>query len=145
MATIGVDCEVIIDSNPFWVKPLSYKVKRPRISKAQYRADGTLSYVDIGPGKREWSMVILCKNELLRYDGVATGVSGETYRTNLLNSYVNNVAATIVFNDPKNNTFNVYFTHYEETILDLKSQIIPLSTGGSVAPSYEVAITLLES
>lgn len=143
--TIGVDSEIGLDGNGYFVKPLSYKVKRPRIARSQYRADGSLSYVDIGPGKREWSMIILCKNELLRYDGVSTGVSGEQYRANLLNSYVNNIATTISYTDPKGSSFNVYFLNYEETILDLKSQIISLSTGGSVAPSYEVAILLLEA
>ncbi len=145
MATIGYDCEVIIDSNPFWVKPLSYKVKRPRISKSQYRADGSLSYVDLGPGKREWSMIILCKNELLRYDGVATGITGEQYRTNLLNSYTSKIATTINFVDPTNTTIAVYFLNFIETILDLKSQVIPLSVGGSLGASYEIEISLLEA
>jgi hypothetical protein len=143
--TIGTDSEIGLDGNGFWVKPGSYKVKRPRISKAQYRADGTLSYVDVGPGKRTWSMIILAKNNLLKYDGIDVGITGEQYRDNLLNSYVNNIATTIVFTDPKNTAINVYFELFEETIMDLKSQIIPLSTGGSVAPSYEVLIELLEA
>ena len=143
--TIGVDSEVGIDGNGYFIKPGSYKVKRPRISKATYRADGTLAYVDVGPGKRLWSMTILCHNELQGYDGSRTGISGEQYRDDLLSSYTSNIATTISFIDPKGSSVNVYFQNYEETIIDLHSQIIPLSTGGNVAPSYEVLIELLEA
>lgn len=145
MATIGVDCEVIIDGNGYFIVPESYIIKQPRISKEQYRADGTLSYVDIGPGKREFLMTVLAKNDLYKYDGTLTGTSGETYRSNLRSSYTSNIAATIVFKDPTNTSINVYFKNYQEKILDLKSQIIALSTGGSLAGSYECAIELLEA
>jgi hypothetical protein len=145
VATVGVDSEVIIDSNGYFIKPDSYKVKRPRISKATYRADGTLSYVDLGPGKRVWSMTILCRNELQGYDGTRTGINGEQYRDDLLSSYTSNVATTISFTDPKGSSVNVYFQNYEETIVDLHSQIIALSTGGSLAGSYDVTVELLEA
>jgi len=145
VATIGIDCEVVIDGNPFFIVPESYIIKQPRVSKATYRADDTLSYVDLGPGKREFAMTVLAKNNLSKYDGTDTGVTGQTYRDNLRSSYTSNIATTIVFKDPTNTSINTYFKNYEEKILDLKSQIIALSTGGSLAASYEIAIVLLEA
>ncbi len=145
MATIGVDAMVIIDSVGYFIVPESYIIKQPRISKAQYRADGTLSYVDLGPGKREFLMTVLAKPNLANYDGTANSNTGQQFRDNLKNSYTNNIAATIVFKDPTNTSINVYFAHYQEKILDLKSQIIALSTGGSLAGSYECLIELIEA
>jgi hypothetical protein len=143
--TIGQNCQVIIDGTGYYIKPLSYKIKRPRISKYAYRADGTLSYVDIGPGKRTFSMILLCKNELANYDGSLSSNTGEQYRDAIVSSFTSNIATTISYTDPKGSAINVYFTLYEETILDLKSQVIPLSTGGSVAPSYEILVEMLEA
>lgn len=145
MATIGSDCEVIIDSNGYFIKPGSYTVKQPRVRKMTYRADGSLAYVDLGPGRREWSMIILARNDLLKYDGTATGTTGETYRSNLKSSYTSNIATTITFVDPLNNSISVHFDNYEEMILDLKTQIIAVATGGSLAASYECKIALVEA
>jgi hypothetical protein len=142
---IGQNCMIILDSQGYWIKPASYKVKRPRISKAQYRADGTLAYVDLGPGKRTFTMTIIAKNELLGYDGSTSSLSGEQYRDALITSYTGKIATTITFIDPTNTSISVYFSDFIETIIDLKSQIIPLSVGNSVAPSYECAIELIES
>jgi hypothetical protein len=69
MATIGYDCEIIIDGTGYFVKPGSYLVKQPRIRHISYRADGSLSYTDLGPGRRSWRMIILALNELTCYDG----------------------------------------------------------------------------
>lgn len=145
MATIGTDCEIILDSNGYFIKPGSYLVKQQRVRKMTYRADGSLAYVDLGPGRREWSMIILARNDLLKYDGTATGTTGETYRSNLKSSYTSNVATTINFVDPLNNTIAVHFDNYEEMILDLKTQIIAVATGGSLAASYECKIALVEA
>jgi hypothetical protein len=80
--TIGQDCEVVIDGNGFFVQPGTYTVKWPRIRKATMRADGGEGYVDLGPGKRVWSMVILCVNDLNKYDGTSTGLTGQNYTIN---------------------------------------------------------------
>ena len=136
---------MIIDSNGFFIVPNSYIVKQPRIRKASYRADGTLAYVDLGPGKRLFSMIIICKNQLLKYDGTTISTTGQQFRDNLKSSYTSNIATTITFKDPTNTSINVYFDNYQEKILDLKSQIIALSTGGSLAASYEVTVDLLEA
>src|SRR5271165_3621472 len=109
MATIGLDCEIVLDSNGYYVKPGSYQMQQPRIRKATVRADGAESYVDLGPGKRAWSMTILCINNLLRYDGVASGQTGQQYRDALRTSYLGSIGATLVFSDPLNGTLQVHF------------------------------------
>ncbi len=146
MPTIGIDCEIILDGNGYFLKPGTYQIKQPRIRQASYRADRSLAYVDYGPGKRAWSMTILAANDLLRYDGLATGLSGEQYRDALRASYSNNIGTTINFIDPLNGSpIPVHFDAYSETIHDLHSQIVSLATGGPPAASYEISIELLEA
>src|SRR5579863_9458743 len=142
--TIAVDCEIGIDLTGYWVKPGSYHVKQPRIRKATVRADGGEAYVDLGPGKREWAMIILCKNDLVNYEGASTNFTGQQYRDALRTSYAT-VGSTVTFTDPLNNAIQVHFDSYVEAILDLKTQQVPLSTGGPVGASYEVAIVLVEA
>lgn len=101
--------------------------------------------MDLGPGKREWNMTILCVNDLLRYDGTPTGISGQQYRDSLRNSYTSSIGSTVTFIDPINGSIQVHFDHFEERVLDMHSQITALATGGSLACSYEVDITLIEA
>lgn len=146
MATIGYDCHVIIDGTGYFVKPTSYTVKQPRIRKATVRADAGESYIDLGPGRREWSMTILCLNDLVKYDGTPTGTTGQQYRDALKTSYSGSVGTTINFTDPLSGAaVPVHFDSYEELIRDLHSQIVSLATGGAAGASYEVKIVLLEA
>ena len=144
--TIAYDCEIILDSQGYFLKPGSYSVKQPRIREAKYRADGSLSYVDLGPGRRTWTMIILAINELKRYDGSTVNVTGQQYRDALRASYINNIGTTVNFTDPLSGaSIPTHFDSYEETILNLHSQIIALATGGSAGASYECKIELLEA
>jgi hypothetical protein len=146
MTVIGTDCELILDGQGYFIKPGTYQVKQPRIRHASYRADGSLSYVDLGPGKRLWSMTILAHNDLLRYDGSLTGLTGQQYRDALRTSYTSNIGTTINFTDPLNGTaIAVHFDNYQERILNLHTQIIAVATGGSASASYEIFIELLEA
>lgn len=146
MASIGIDCEIILDGSGYFIKPGTYKMKQPRVRKATVRADGGESYIDLGPGKRVWSMIVLCINDLLRYDGTSTGLTGQQYRDALRASYTNSVGTTISFSDPLNNTaVPVHFDSYAELVYDLHVQQVSLATGGSPALSYEVAIELVEA
>ncbi len=143
---IGIDCELILDGTGYFVKPESYHMKQPRIRKATVRADGGLAYVDLGPGKRTWSMVILCMNDLLRYDGTPTGLTGQQYRDALRASYSNAIGATVQYSDPLNAApVAVHFDAYTEIVVDLHVQQVPLATGGSPGLSYEVTIELVEA
>lgn len=143
---IGIDCEFILDGMGYFAKPGSYRMKQPRIRKAITRADGGLSYVDLGPGRRVWSIIVLCKNDLLRYDGTATGLTGQQYRNALRTSYSNSIGSTVQYSDPLNATpIPVHIDSYEETVFDLHIQQVPLATGDTAGLSYEVAIELLEA
>jgi hypothetical protein len=144
--TIGYDAEVIIDGTGYFVRPKSYKMHQPRTRKATVRADGGQSYVDLGPGRRVWSMVILCLNDQLKYDGTPTGLSGQQYRDTLRASYTGSVGATIQFNDPLNGlAVAVHFDSYTELIYDLRVQQVSLATGNPPALTYEVEIVLVEA
>ncbi|HVU70221.1 MAG TPA: hypothetical protein VHD63_24035, partial [Ktedonobacteraceae bacterium] len=100
MPQIGYDCEIILDGTGYFIRPGSYTVKHPRIRKATVRADAGESYIDLGPGRREWSMVILCINDLLKYDGTTTGITGQQYRDALKVSYTGSIGTTVNFTDP---------------------------------------------
>ncbi len=146
MATIGLDCEIILDGTGYFVQPGSYSMHQPRIRKATIRADGGESYIDLGPGRREWSMTLLCLNELNKYDGTPTGLTGQQYRDSLRNSYVNSSGIILNFSDPLNATgIVVHFDDYQEAIHDLRSQIIAPATGSSAGASYMVHIVLVEA
>jgi len=142
---IGVDCELLLDGTGYFVKPGSYMMKQPRIRKSTVRADGGTSYVDLGPGKREWKMALLCKNDLLRYDGLTTGISGQQYRDALRTSYLNSIGATVLFTDPISATvIAVHIDSYIEVVLDLHTQQVALSLGNPGGLSYEVTVELVE-
>ena len=145
MATIGLDCEVVLDGTGYYVKPGSYQMLQPRIRQSTLRADGNAAYVDLGPGKRVWKMTLLCMNELLRYDGQPTGLTGQQYRDALRTSYLNSVASTLTFSDPLNGTIQAHFDTYSERILDLHKQVIALATSNVLAATYEVTIELVEA
>lgn len=146
MTQIGLDCEIILDGTGYFVKPGTYHMRQPRNRQVTLRADGGNAYVDLGPGKRIWEMTILCMNELKRYDGANVTLSGQQYRDALRTSFTGSVGTTINYIDPLNGiTIPVHFDAYQERILNLHSQIISLSTGGSPGASYEVSITLIEA
>jgi len=146
MAQIGIDCELIIDNQPYFVLPKTFRMRQPRIRKATTRADGAESYVDLGPGKRVWSMIILCRNDLVKYDGQPTGLSGQQYRDALRSSYTGSIGSTINFTDPLNGAaIAVHFDSYAEAVDDLHVQQVALAAGTSPALSYLVAIELIES
>jgi len=143
---IGVDCELLLDGTGYFVKPGSYTMKQPRIRKSTVRADGGTSYVDLGPGKRIWSMILLCKNDLLRYDGLSTNITGQQYRDAVRTSYLNSVGTTVLFSDPINTTvIAVHIDSYTEVVSDLHTQQVALSLSGLNGLSYEVTVELVEA
>src|SRR5260370_21502399 len=121
-------------------------MQQPRIRKVAVGADGGQSYVDHGPGRRVWSMTILCLNEQLKYDGTPTGLTGQQYRDALRASYTGSVGTTIQFTDPLNGlAIAVHFDSYTELVYDLRVQQVALATGGTAALTYEVEIVLVEA
>ncbi len=146
MPAIGQDCEIMLDGVGYFVQPGSYRMTQPRIRKATVRADGGESYVDLGPGKRTWRMVILCLNDLVGYTGQPTGLSGQQYRDALRASYLHSTGSTLLFSEPTGGTpIAVHFDSYTEVVPDLHLQQVPLATGGAPGLSYEVTIELVEA
>ncbi|GER82025.1 MAG: hypothetical protein IMW90_03975 [Thermogemmatispora sp.] len=146
MPTIGVDCEIILDGVGYFVKPGSYRMTQPRIRRASVRADGGEGYVDLGPGRRTWSMTILCLNDLVGYDGQPTGLSGQSYRDALRTSYLSSTGRTLLFSEPTGGApIAVHFDYYAESACDLHTQQVPLSSGAPGGLSYEVTIELVEA
>lgn len=146
MPTIGQDCTLVLDGTGYFVKPKSYKMHQPRLRKVTTRADGGQAYIDLGPGRRVWSMTILCLNDLLKYDGTPTGLTGQQYRDALRASYLNSVGSTIQFIDPLNGQASaVHFDSYTELVYDLRVQQVALGIGAGAALSYEVEIVLVEA
>ncbi len=135
MPTINVDCEVMLDGTGYLVKPGSYLLERPRVRRATVRADGNESYVDLGPGKRVWRFTALALNDLAKYDGTPTGLTGQQYRDALWTSYAK-VATALSFTDPEGQTAQVHFDDLVERVADLRSQQVGLS--------YELDVTLVE-
>ncbi len=143
---IGIDCELILDGTGYFVKPGTYVMKQPRVRKSTLRADGGTSYVDLGPGKRTWSMTLLCKNDTLRYDGTSTGTTGQQSRDALRSSYLNSVGTTVLFIEPISGTgIAVHIDAYTEKVLDLHTQQVALSLGTASGLSYEVTVELVEA
>ena len=146
MPTIGLDCELILDGTGYFVRPKSYKMQQPRIRKATTRADGGQAYVDLGPGRRIWSLTILCVNDQLKYDGTPTNISGQQYRDALRASYTGSVGTTLQFTDPLNAApIAVHFDSYSELVYNLRVQQVALATGAPPGLSYEVEIVLVEA
>ncbi len=141
----GLDCEIVLDGTGYFLQPTSYLMRQPRLSRASYRADGSLAYIDLGSGKRSWSMTVLACNDLVRYDGTLTGMSGQQYRDALRASDLTTPGTTLSDSDPLAGVpLLVHFIHYEERILDLHSQLLALASGGPSTASYVIAIELLE-
>ena len=135
MATIGIDCQVILDGQGYWIEPHSYEMQRPRLRKAAVTKGGGERYVDPGPGKRVWSFTVLAANDLLRYDGKPTGLTGQQYRDLLAASYAK--IGPIPFIDPHGDAWNVHFDDLVESLPDPRTQ-----TSGS---AYLLAVTLIEA
>ncbi|MGH2468899.1 MAG: hypothetical protein ACRDGF_02410 [Chloroflexota bacterium] len=132
---VGTVAQVILDAYPFWVLPGSYQVLRPRLRKAMPRADLGESYVDFGPGKRQWRFVVLALNDLSNYDGTPTGFTGQEYHDVLQSSY-QKLNTLLTFVDPANSTWQVRFEHFAATVPDLRSQLTGVG--------YHVDVELVE-
>jgi len=141
--TIGVDCQVILDGAGYFVEPHGYAMKRARLRKASVTKGGSERYVDLGPGKREWHLVLLCLNGLTDATGQPLAVNGETLRENVRTSYEKAPALGTVagpplgFVDLDGTAYRVHFDDYEERVRDPRSAL--------TSPSYHVSVVLAEA
>ncbi len=132
---IGTDCEIIIDGVGYFVEPHTYDMKRPRIRKATITKDGSERYVDSGPGKREWQLILICANEMTDLTGQRIASSGLQLRNHLVTSYA--TRAPIAFTDLDGTVYAVHFDHYAEQVRSPRTQIL--------GPSYHCTVTLVEA
>ena len=137
MATIGVDCQIVLDGTGYFLEPNSYTLSWPRIRRATYMLDGEERYTDLGPGKCEWKMVALCLNELTDYGGRPLGVSGSAMRNALRVSY-GRVSTILSYLDLDGGSYQVHFDHLDEQVRDPRTQI----RGGV---SYHLGLVLVEA
>ena len=96
MATLGVDSQIILDGNGYYVEPRTYSMKWIRLRKSAVTKGGQERYTDLGPGKRLWHMILLCLNNLPDYTGAPLPATGVQLRNQLVTSYgeVNTVSYT---------------------------------------------------
>ena len=62
MATIGLDCQLILHGTGYFIEPASFVVTRPRVRRAQHTRQVAVGgngagerYIDTVPGKAMWT------------------------------------------------------------------------------------------
>ena len=128
MPTIGLDCQIIIDGTGYWIDPASYHMARPRVRSSTYNHQAASNhlgvgerYVDMGPGKREWTLIVIAWQAIDDYTGARVASTGQQFRDALWTSY-EKVATVLSFTDPQGSVWNVHFDHLEEIIDDIRAQ-----------------------
>ena len=84
---MGTDCNIVLDGVGYFVKPGSMVVKRPRVRGATGNADGSMSYVDGGPGKARYEFTVYGKRGMRDFLGRPVETTPAAYRGSLLASY----------------------------------------------------------
>ena len=114
-------------------------MKRARLRRASVTKGGSERYVDLGPGKREWHLVLLCLNGLTDATGQPLVVSGESLRVSYEKAPTAGAVARppLGFVDLDGSAYQVHFDDYEEWVRDPR--------GALTIPSYHVSVMLVES
>jgi hypothetical protein len=136
MSTVGIDCQIMLDGVGYFVEPNSYTLRRPRLRKASVLKGGAERYVDLGPGKREWRLTLLCLNGLTDYSGQVLSGTGEALRESLCASY-QKTGTPLAFTDLDGSHYSVHFDDFQEQVRDPRTQL--------TSPSYHVSIVLVEA
>ncbi len=144
MPTIGLDCQIILDGTGYFVDPETYVMVRARVRAAQLTkqpASGSAGagerYLDQGPAKRQWTLVIQAYQTIRDYAGNLPALTGQQYRDALHASY-QKINTTLLFTDPQGTTWSVHFDHLEEQIVFVRAQ-----TDGEL--QYHLHIVLIEA
>lgn len=136
MATIALDCQIVLDGQGYLVAPRSVRVSRPRVRKATLTTANQERWVDLGPGKRVWTLTILALNDLTTYGGDPLGLSGQQIFDAVQASY-NKVAIALPFIDPAGQAWMVRFDSCIAAVRDARTQL--------TSPSYLIAVELVEA
>lgn len=144
MATIGLDCQLILDGQGYFIEPSSFVVTRPRVRSAQHNRQVAVGgngagerYIDTGPGKREWAFTIIAYQAIRDYAGREVSFTGQQYRDALQTSY-NKVNTTLAFTDPQGTSWTIRFDDLIEEIADVRAQ-------GDGELQYLCHVTLVEA
>lgn len=128
MPTLGLDCHIILDGTGYWIDPNAYHMIRQRNRRAvsnRTPASGSAGagqrYIDLGPGKREWQIAVICYQAIHDYAGNPVSSTGQQYRDALHTSY-QKVNTTLSYTDPSGAAWTVHFDHLEEHIIDVRAQ-----------------------
>jgi hypothetical protein len=132
MATIGTDCQLILDGFGYFIEPASYKVQRARVRRADATGVAAVGsspgsgageiYVDRGPGKREFDFIVVCFNAMKDYAGNTISTTGQQLHDQLQLTY-NKVNTQLAFTDPAGNPWTVWFDDLVEELSDVRSQV----------------------
>jgi hypothetical protein len=146
MATVGTDCQIILDGTGYFIEPTSYSVARPRVRRADLTgvvanpvspgAGAGERYIDRGPGKRVFSFIVVAFAAMLDYAGNPVPLTGQQYHDALQTSY-NRVNTTLAFTDPAGHVWTVRFDDLAEQLVDIRSQTDALQ--------WYLSVTLVEA
>jgi len=136
MATVGLDCHLILDGQGYWIAAASFHCMRPRVRRSTVRQDGTVAYVDLGPGRKQWRFTVVAMDGLRDVSGGTVTTSGAAYRAALIASFAK-INQVLSFVDPEGKTYQVRFDACEEVLPSLRSQLTGIG--------YELAVTLVEA
>lgn len=124
MATVGVDCNVTLaNANVnggapvgFFIKPGTYTMSRPRRAQARETAGGTVSYVESGLGKREFTFTVLCQGNMRNFDGTVNAATARQWHDRIWAFYaLLNEDLTLV--DPLQDSYTVRFDACEDRVI----------------------------
>lgn len=145
MPTIGTDCQIIIDGHGYWIEPASYKVARARVRRADLTGLAASSigpgagagerFIDRGPGKREWTFIVVAFNAMIDYAANHQAITGQQIHDNLQTSY-NKVNTQLGFTDLAGTAWTVWFDDMVEECSDARGQVDGLQ--------YYLSVTLVE-
>jgi hypothetical protein len=91
----------------------------------------------MGPGKREWSFIVVAFQAMRTYAGQFVSSTGQQYRDALHTSY-QKVNTTLAFTDPQGSSWTVRFDDLIEEIADVRAQ-----TDGEL--QYYLHVLLIEA
>lgn len=139
---------IILDGQGYWIDPESFTMTRPRIRRADltktaatqaagYGVGVPERYVDLGPGKRQWTFVVQAFQAMRDYAGNTVTTTGQAYRDALHTSY-EKVNTSLSFTDPNGHAWTVRFDHLQEIMAFVRAQ-----ADGEL--NYHLHVTLVEA
>ena len=122
MPTIGVDSQLILDGNGFWIEPGSYRVDRPHAANPHSAGGGhPQAGADFGIARKRWQFTVVAFQAIKDYAGNVVTSTGQAYRDQL-DASMQKVNTTLSFTDPHGATFSVRMIELVEELADIRAQ-----------------------